>query len=152
LPTPKTRCTIDSDKDGQNDCVDRCPKTPVGWKVDGSGCAVAVEMLVNFEFDSARLNEKGRERVGMLASYLERYPDVKVVIEGHTDSIGSGNYNIELSKKRAYQIKFRLVDFGIKSERVKIVYYGESRPIATNKTKEGRAKNRRADALFIRLK
>ncbi len=144
-------CKRDSDEDGVADCKDICKKTPKGWIVDENGCATAIPMLVNFEFDSADLNEKGREQIGKLADYLQSNPNIKVMIEGHTDSIGTIRYNLLLSKKRALKVKNALIDLGVLPDRISIRAYGESRPIASNKTASGRAENRRADVVIIRI-
>ena len=144
-------CRRDSDEDSIADCKDICKKTPKGWIVDESGCATAIPMLVNFEFDSADLNEKGREQIGRLADYLQSNPNIKVTIEGHTDSIGTIRYNLLLSKKRALKVKNALIDLGVLPDRISIRAYGESRPIASNKTASGRAENRRADVVIIRI-
>ena len=144
-------CARDFDGDSVPDCKDRCKGTPKGWIVDSDGCATAISMLVNFEFDSTALNERARERIGELAEYLLKNRNIRVTIEGHTDSIGSDSYNLALSKRRALKVKSALVDLGVASERIDIRGYGESRPIASNETAAGRAENRRADALIIRL-
>ncbi len=144
-------CIRDSDADSVPDCKDRCKGTPKGWIVDSDGCATAISMLVNFEFDSTALNERARERIGELAEYLLKNRNIRVTIEGHTDSIGTYDYNLALSKRRALKVKNALVDLGVTSDRIEIKAYGESRPIASNKTAAGRAENRRADALIIRI-
>lgn len=144
-------CTWDSDADSIPDCKDLCKGTPKGWIVDYNGCASAISMLVNFEFDSTALNERAGKRVGELAEYLRRNRNIKVTIEGHTDSIGTCQYNFALSKRRALKVKRALVDLGISPDRIDIRAYGESRPIASNKTAAGRAENRRADALIVHL-
>ncbi len=144
-------CSLDSDGDGIDDCKDICKNTPKEWRVDQKGCATGITMLVNFEFDSTELNERGRANIGMLAAFMQSNPSVNVVIEGHTDSIGTERYNMSLSKRRASKVRDALLDLGIEPGRIKTEAYGESKPIASNKTAAGRAKNRRADALIIRL-
>ncbi|WP_457592631.1 OmpA family protein [Hydrogenimonas sp.] len=144
-------CRLDTDGDGINDCKDRCKETPRGWRVDSHGCAVGITMLVNFDFDSVRLNERDRERIGVLATYMQSHPTLRVIIQGHTDSIGSKRYNLSLSKKRALKVKEALVDLGVQPGRIETEAYGEAKPIASNKTAAGRAKNRRDDAVIIRI-
>ncbi len=143
-------CRLDGDGDGVADCNDRCEETPKGWRVDADGCAVAVTMLVTFDFDSARLDEWGRDRIGLLVTYMQKRPEIGVVIEGHTDSIGTDRYNLELSKRRALVVKDALIGLGIKADRIAVKAYGERRPLASNDTPAGRAKNRRDDAVIIR--
>ena len=75
-------------------------------------------------------------------------PDYRVVLSGHTDSIGKEAYNQKLSVKRAEAVAKTLEGFGVSAEKISTVGYGETRPIADNKTKEGRAQNRRVEATF----
>ncbi len=145
-------CESDSDRDGVDDCRDLCKDTPHGWRVDSGGCATAITMLVNFKFDSSELDAGGKADIGRLASFMHRNTHVDVVIEGHTDSIGSSKYNLSLSNRRALAVKMALENLGVSSERIKTEVYGEERPIASNKTAAGRAKNRRADAIIIRVR
>jgi OOP family OmpA-OmpF porin len=72
-------------------------------------------------------------------------PSSPVTVEGHTDSIGSNQYNQKLSERRANAVRQYLIEKGIASSRIQVIGYGEERPIADNKTAEGRAKNRRAE-------
>jgi OOP family OmpA-OmpF porin len=75
---------------------------------------------------------------------MKAHDDIELVLEGHTDSRGSDQYNLSLSQRRADAVKAKLVeDYGIPGARVSAVGYGESRPIATNNTDSGRARNRR---------
>src|SRR6266436_958392 len=76
----------------------------------------------------------------MLAS-----PTMRVVVEGHTDSVGSHDYNMKLSERRANAARDYMVAKGISASRIKTAWYGETRPVASNKTAAGRAKNRRVD-------
>ena len=69
------------------------------------------------------------------------------MVEGHTDSVGNDSYNQKLSEKRAGAVRDYLVRQGIESSRITVRGYGESRPVATNATEEGRAQNRRADII-----
>ena len=77
---------------------------------------------------------------------MKDYPDLKIVIEGHTDSVGDAAYNKILSQKRAYAVKKYMVAKGIGANRIKARGFGENKPIASNKTNKGRKKNRRVEA------
>ena len=80
---------------------------------------------------------------------MARHPEVSATIEGHTDSNASDSYNLKLSQRRVDAVKQILIDkFGIESSRLNAIGYGESRPIATNATAEGRQQNRRVVAVF----
>jgi len=81
---------------------------------------------------------------------LKDNPDVSIHIEGHTDSIGTEEYNLQLSRKRAESVRNYLVSKGISPERITIFGFGASMPIATNQTEEGRALNRRVEVWFVR--
>jgi OOP family OmpA-OmpF porin len=78
---------------------------------------------------------------------MKKYPDLKIVIEGHTDNVGGEKYNLNLSQKRAEAIKSVMVTkFNIEPSRLMTKGFGYSKPIASNSTKEGRQKNRRVEA------
>lgn len=100
---------------------------------------------VNFAFDSAELTFQSQAVLDEQVAVLEKEPDVKVKIAGHADSIGAEDHNQRLSEKRAAAVIQYLISKGITPERLTPAGYGESRPIATNWTEEGRAKNRRVE-------
>ena len=165
-------CPLDSDKDGVPDYLDKCPGTPAGVKVDENGCppveplqevraespaaeAVAKEMFekgratvnVEFDFDKADIKPAFDKEIQKFADVMKNYPDLKVVIEGHTDNTGTKAYNQKLSEKRANSVKSYLTNkFGIEESRLTAQGFGESKPIDSNKTKAGRQNNRRVEA------
>ncbi len=98
---------------------------------------------VRFDVDSTRIKPEYKDYLNRLVDYLNSNPNVTLTIEGHTDSTGSRAYNKRLSIRRAKAVRRYLVRKGISKKRLSIVGYGEDRPIASNKTKEGRAMNRR---------
>ena len=101
---------------------------------------------VHFEFDKSSLTPLGRRVLDEAAEKLKDNPNLTVEIEGHTDSIGTELYNLGLGKRRAEAVKGYLVlRHQIDSERMTALSYGESRPIADNRTAEGRAQNRRVE-------
>ena len=86
-----------------------------------------------------------------LATFMNRYKDTVAVIEGHSDNTGEANYNKTLSEKRAVEIRKLLIDkFNISKDRLQAVGFGESKPVASNTTKEGRRENRRVVAVVTR--
>lgn len=144
---------IDSDKDGVISARDLCPSSPIGAAVDNNGCEAQTKRLLSVElnvlFDTGKSNIRPNfySELRGLASFLKANPNSTVVIEGHTDAVGSDAYNKTLSQARASSITDVLVDgFRIKQSRVKAVGHGEVRPIATNDTPEGRERNRRVVA------
>jgi OOP family OmpA-OmpF porin len=148
-------CPIDSDQDGVCDGADRCPNTPADRKVDAVGCPISklipepdkpvVLQGVNFEFNKSSLTEDSKDILDEVAASLKERPDVKVEIGGHCDSIGPQAYNQTLSQARAETVMQYLVDKGVKAENLRAEGYGESQPIASNKTEAGRAQNRRVE-------
>jgi outer membrane protein OmpA-like peptidoglycan-associated protein len=103
---------------------------------------------VLFDFDKANLKPGAREKVARVASILHSHPDLKIEVEGHTDSVGSDAYNQRLSERRAESVRAGLVQDGVKSEVVGTAGFGESRPVATNGTPEGRQQNRRVEIVI----
>ncbi|MEW6489505.1 MAG: OmpA family protein [Thermodesulfobacteriota bacterium] len=140
-------CPLDSDGDGVPDYLDKCPGTPAGVKVDASGCPIqveTVELRINFDFDKADVKPEYLPQIEKVAAFLKANPDYTAVIEGHTDSQGPEEYNLRLSARRANAVAKILTDtYGISMERITAQSLGESRPIASNDTPEGRAQNRR---------
>jgi OOP family OmpA-OmpF porin len=114
------------------------PPPPKGTKIATVGEAY-------FDFDKADLKPSAEEVLREAVRLLRENADMRVVIEGHTDSVGSDTYNQRLSERRAEAVKRYLVRQGIDASRIRTVGNGESRPIADNTTAAGRAKNRRAE-------
>lgn len=139
-------CPLDSDNDGVPDYRDQCPNTPAGVDVNALGCPESVVLQdVNFEFDSAQLTPNAQNVLNGVAERLVNNPDVRVSIEGHTDSRGSDQYNKDLSQRRAESVATYLNQRGVEANRMRAVGYGEERPVATNDTEEGRFQNRRVE-------
>lgn len=139
-------CPIDSDNDGVPDYRDQCPGTPAGAAVNSLGCPDALVLEgVNFEFDSARLTTDAQQVLRVVAERLVNNPNVRVSIEGHTDSRGSAGYNKRLSQSRAESVAAYLNQLGVSADRMMATGYGEERPVASNDTAAGRAENRRVE-------
>jgi len=146
-------CPLDSDGDGVYDYLDKCPDTPRGLAVDNKGCPlpikekVSIELQVQFDFDRAVIKPEFHDHLRGVANFLKTYPNTMVKLDGHADWTGPEAYNLGLSERRAESVKAYLVDkFGIAASRLTTRGYGESRPIASNETKEGRMQNRRVVA------
>ncbi|RFZ84501.1 OmpA family protein [Mucilaginibacter terrenus] len=150
----------DSDADGVPDFYDKCPNTPAGTKVDGSGCPLEKRVLVvteedkrvvrdaiaNLEFDTgkATIRAKSYSSLDRVANLLVE-KNFSLKLAGHTDNVGSDALNLKLSKDRAESIKSYLVSKGANPSRIEATGYGESQPIATNATAAGRQANRRVE-------
>lgn len=106
---------------------------------------------ITFDYNSWELNEDAKREIDRIYKLLKDNPTVIVEIAGHTDNRGSAAYNLELSRKRANAVKEYLLQKGMAPERFVTKGYGESRPIANNKTEEGRAKNRRFELIVLSM-
>ena len=102
-----------------------------------------------FDFDKSVLKPTGKTKLNDLASKLQGIDIEVVVATGHTDSIGSDAYNIKLSLRRANAVKAFLVSKGIPADRIFTAGKGEGTPVASNKTRDGRAKNRRVEVEVV---
>lgn len=141
-------CELDSDRDGVVDSKDQCPNTARGVQVDVFGChkdEAIVLKGVNFEFNSDKLTNTSKSILDTIASILAKNTGIKVMIGGHTDSRGNDSYNQSLSKKRADAVRAYLTSMGINASRLSTRGFGETRPIASNDTENGRAINRRVE-------
>jgi len=151
-PAPVADVCTDSDNDGVCDNVDKCPNTPANVTVDATGCPAAAEVVrvqldVKFDFDKSVVKENSYADIKNLADFMKQYPSTHTTVEGHTDSVGPDAYNQKLSERRANAVKQVLVNqYGVESSRVQSIGYGETRPVADNKTEAGRAVNRRVEA------
>ncbi|WP_280545962.1 MULTISPECIES: OmpA family protein [unclassified Halomonas] len=139
-------CPLDSDSDGVPDYQDQCPGTPAGAEVNALGCEEDLVLRdVNFEFDSAILTMGAEQILEDVAGKLRANQNVRVRIEGHTDSMGSEAYNQQLSQRRADSVADYLASQGVRPNRMQTTGYGESQPVASNDTDAGRAENRRVE-------
>ncbi|MBU1115716.1 MAG: OmpA family protein, partial [Bacteroidetes bacterium] len=100
---------------------------------------------INFEFDKNNLDKLDKNALDKLLNQLNKYSSVKVSLTGYADSVGPEAYNLKLSNRRAESVKKYLVANGIAADRLICDGKGETNPVASNKTKEGRAKNRRVE-------
>jgi OmpA-OmpF porin, OOP family len=143
-----TGCPLDSDGDGVPDYKDQCPGTPPGVKVNQLGCPKREPIVlkgVNFAFDSAELTQQSLTILDGVAEILTKHPDLKITIAGHTDSIGTADYNKKLSQRRTESVRSYLISRGVNATNLTAVGFGEEQPIASNDEAEGRAKNRRVE-------
>ena len=159
---------MDSDGDGVSDYFDKCPNTPAGTKVDGSGCPLPTPVTVRppdtkvyvteqdrrivneavknleFDFNKATIREHSFASLDNLATLLiNKHFNLKLA--GYTDNVGSVDYNLRLSRDRAMSVKTYLVSKGVQDAQVQAEGYGKANPIASNKTAKGRQTNRRVE-------
>ncbi len=107
------------------------------------------ESHVNFAFDKYVIKEDFHEMLNDIAVVSKDNPDLFILISGHTDNIGSREYNLKLSEKRAQEVKKYLVMRGVNSVKIIVEYHAFDKPVASNETEEGRAKNRRTEVSFL---
>ncbi|MFP5078982.1 OmpA family protein [Pedobacter sp. JCM 36344] len=156
----------DTDGDGVADKLDKCPDTPAGTVVDGSGCPLKVPVAViqekviiteadrkvvadaikNLEFDLGKstIRSKSYGTLNRVAALLIQ-KNFSLKLAGHTDNTGSNALNMRLSKDRAEAIRSYLVSQGANASRIEATGYGEEQPISSNKSAAGRQNNRRVE-------
>jgi OOP family OmpA-OmpF porin len=156
-------CPVDSDDDGVYDGLDRCPGTPAGTRVDAVGCPFpepepepeprvftlsGFEGDVNFGFDSAELTTQGQATLRQIGDTLVTADELgTIAIEGHTDSVGADDYNLDLSRRRAEAVRdFLRENFPqLADTQFTVRGFGETQPVTSNDTDQGRAQNRRVE-------
>ncbi|WP_051333346.1 OmpA family protein [Aliagarivorans marinus] len=141
----------DEDFDGVINARDVCPGTVLRAEVDNYGCSReqiytdGYELMVFFEHDSATVVERYQQQLGVLAEYLERYPEVEIAVEAHTSLSGTNDYNLALSQRRAENIKRELVErYQVAEKRIELLPLGESQPLNDEELAQSETANRRA--------
>lgn len=154
LENTVNQLSADADGDGVSDRFDKCPGTPAGTVVDGAGCplqlptadsASASYSNIQFEFDSSVLRTSSYPTLDKVSSDLRANSSATLTLEGHASAEGTEAYNMNLSRDRANSVKTYLVNSGVDANRVTVKAFGESRPLASNSTEEGRVQNRRVE-------
>jgi len=141
----------DRDGDGVVDASDKCPDQP--GVAEESGCLPKAILKkfsgsvkgINFETGSARIKKSSFKLLDEAVALFKQYGNLRVEISGHTDDQGPDDLNLKLSQDRAEAVRAYLVDKGLDPGRFTALGYGETRPVATNKTGAGRAQNRRIE-------
>ncbi|MBD3182007.1 OmpA family protein [Candidatus Poribacteria bacterium] len=134
----------------ENDIIQNAQNIPES-SIRRTEAGVVISMGGNlFSQGSSRIREDIKDRMKSLADILRKYPQIKLIIEGHTDSQGSDESNLKISTERAHNFLRYLVDQeNIPLKNLSSVGYGETRPIASNINEEGRRQNRRVDVVFL---
>lgn len=142
-------CGVDSDGDGVPDHLDQCPETPLGTVVYTDGCAIVIVALegIHFSSDSAQLTGEAKSILDGALGSIKSNPSSMLSIEGHTDSRASDDYNLDLSQRRSQSVVDYLVSHGVAESRLSPVGKGESNPVASNDTSQGRYQNRRVEVI-----
>ncbi|NPA59073.1 MAG: OmpA family protein [Epsilonproteobacteria bacterium] len=141
-------CKIDGDddNDGVLNSMDKCPSTPKNTEVDAQGCMLPVNLHINFQNNSYKVDKQSDRNIQKFVNYLKTRNNINAEIIGYTDSIGKASYNKKLSQRRANAVKAIIESKGISASRITATGMGEANPVATNSTRAGRALNRRIEA------
>jgi OOP family OmpA-OmpF porin len=108
-----------------------------------------ITLNVQFDFDQSVVKTEYSDEIQEVADFLREHPDTVAALEGHTDSMGTDEYNQSLSQRRVDAVRQALIDqFGIAANRVRAQGFGEARPVASNDTADGRAQNRRVESVI----
>ena len=160
-PVDAQGCPLDSDGDGVFDYLDRCPNTPRGTEVDSQGCPIPEEPEVIsytfedvfFNFDSAVITDEGEAKLREIGSTLITISDPDIEVHGHTDATGPEEYNMGLSQRRAEAVRDWLLEnyTALSEGQFTVRQFGETQPIDTNDTRDGRRMNRRVEIKVITL-
>jgi OOP family OmpA-OmpF porin len=141
--------TLDEDADGVNDCLDRCPGTPIGSKVDANGCLTSIILKgVKFKYDSAELTSNAMVILDSIVVNLVSHAQKNdIEVQGHASSEGTDDYNMKLSLRRSQSVADYLKTKGV-ANKLTAKGYGETRPIADNSTEAGKSQNRRVELIW----
>jgi len=142
--------TLDSDGDGVNNCLDRCPATIKGGKVDTNGCLISIVIKgVKFKYDSAELTPNAMKILNSVVQDLVSNPQKNdIEVQGYASSEGTNDYNLKLSQRRSESVAAYLKIKGIPNQLI-AKGYGETKPIADNDTEAGKNENRRVELIWI---
>jgi outer membrane protein OmpA-like peptidoglycan-associated protein len=109
-----------------------------------------ITLKINFDTDKSNIRKSDEAELKMGIDFMKKYPGSRVRVEGHTDSVGTDKYNQKLSERRAEAVKYYFVQAGaVDASKITSAGYGETRPVASNKTEQGRAQNRRVEILIL---
>ncbi|MEB2781983.1 OmpA family protein [Algoriphagus sp. C2-6-M1] len=111
----------------------------------GEGIKITFDSGLMFPVDKSELSDISKQNLTELAATLKKYEETNILVEGHTDDTGADDYNMDLSRRRAYSVEDYLTANGIAKGRMEITAYGEMQPTATNDTEVGRQQNRRVE-------
>ncbi|MBC7653857.1 MAG: OmpA family protein [Oligoflexus sp.] len=115
----------------------------------GEGIIVKFDSGLLFEFGKASLSADAKQNINNLASSLNKYPNTNIMVIGHTDNVGSDPFNMNLSRERATSVRTYAMNQGVSASRLKTEGKGETEPISSNDTDEGRMQNRRVEIVIV---
>ncbi|KZX69791.1 hypothetical protein A3712_10970 [Vibrio sp. HI00D65] len=147
----------DDDKDGVVNARDACTATPPASLVDNEGCGEIIlseevrQLNILFANDSYEVNPIFSDQIATMVEFLETYQSASIEIQGYASKVGSSEYNLELSKKRAHNVEDELLSNGIDPSRVRVVGYGEDSLESDGDDATSHALNRRVTATVVGL-
>jgi outer membrane protein OmpA-like peptidoglycan-associated protein len=115
----------------------------------GEGIKITFDAGILFDVDRSELHLEAEQELDRLATILNKYDDTNIIIEGHTDATGAEDYNQRLSERRAQSVATHLATQTVDSRRFSVNGWGETQPVASNETADGRQQNRRVDLAII---
>ena len=142
-----TPTAADTDGDGVVDSMDECPGTLKGARVDSRGCWILPNL--RFAVNGAELEESSTSMLYPEIEVLKANPDVRIRIDGYSDSDGAAAYNQDLSARRAASVRDFFVSQGLEANRFEVKGFGEANPIVPNDSKENKERNRRVELTII---
>lgn len=140
--------THDTDNDLVPNSIDKCPNTPEGVFVTRDGCTQEIKKLVYFEHGSSYIDYEDILLLDQTTKLIKEMTGYKVHIAGHTDSVSDAEFNMILSKKRAIAVQNIFLKNKVEPKRIYAKWYGETQPISSNITVEGRRDNRRVTIIL----
>lgn len=156
VPVPSQVADLaDNDKDGVINARDKCENTALGAEVDNNGCGTQIksanemQLKILFPNASSTINSVFVQEITNMVSFLKKYPQTSVELQGYASKVGNTEYNMALSKQRANNVKDQLISSGIDSSRVTIVGFGDTSVENTEDSELAHALNRKVTATVV---
>ncbi len=137
-------------KPTKTQAIEPITSAPLELRTTNRGPALTIDDVL-FDFEQANLRPEANSLIRQAAEYLQKNPDRIAIVEGHTDHTGDKSYNQLLSDARSDSVRQQLMRFGISENRIKTTGFGETQPVASNKTPDGRQANRRVEIVFQKI-
>jgi len=138
----------DTDNDLVPNSKDKCPNTPEGVFVTRDGCTKPLFRNIYFDHASSYVNDNFRNTIQQTAELINETPGYKVFIEGHADSTSDAKTNMILSRTRAMKVQKILLENKVNKNQIIVSWYGETMPVSSNITSQGRSENRRVHIIL----
>jgi OmpA-OmpF porin, OOP family len=148
----------DLDRDGVITARDNCLDSVTNSEVDNGGCggsaykALQQDIIILFAHDRSEITPKYRDEINQMATFMKQNPDLKLLLEGHASKVGSDEYNLALSKRRAEAARRALMKAGVEGNHLEIIGYGESKPLLMGEDEQSAAANRRVVGALTSMK